>query len=183
MSHQLIIFWGSAIFIIILVVILWHASPAPFIHVCFHYHWYPHYLSMTKHASVHYFFAAIQNVRNNLSDTPAMFVMIDTAFKSLNVLQRTQDLKLCVNLYISSSFKSPLLCCHCSSLMFHIFSISTPSHFRLFRCFPNLSEPVLLPSMSKMFLCIHLTWAIDFTINHSSYTCQYSNLLGQLSVT
>ena len=49
---------------------------------------------MTKHASVHYLFAAIQNVRNNLSDTPAMFVMKNTAFKTLNVLQCTQDLKL-----------------------------------------------------------------------------------------
>ena len=49
---------------------------------------------MTKHASVHYFFAAIQNVRNNFSDTAVMFIMKDTVFKSLNVLQRTQDLDL-----------------------------------------------------------------------------------------
>ena len=31
---------------------------------------------MSKHASVHYLFAAVQNVRNNLSDTPATLVMI-----------------------------------------------------------------------------------------------------------
>ena len=49
---------------------------------------------MTKHASVHYLFAAVQSVRNNLSDTSMMLVMIDTMFKSMNVLRHTQGLKL-----------------------------------------------------------------------------------------
>ena len=49
---------------------------------------------MTKHPSVHYLFTAIQNVRNNLSDTPVMLVMIDTMFKLMNVLQHTRNLKL-----------------------------------------------------------------------------------------
>ena len=69
--------------------------PTP-IHLCLHYHWHPHDLSdsMTKHASVHYLFAAVQNLRNNLSDTSTMLVMIDTTFKSMNVLRRTRGLKL-----------------------------------------------------------------------------------------
>ena len=74
-----------------------------------------------------------------------------------------------VNLYISSSFKSPLLHCHCSLSMLHIFLVSTPP-FCLFRCFPIPSEPVLFPPMSKTFLRIHSTWAMDSTINHSTYT-------------
>ena len=52
---------------------------------------------MKKHASVHYLFAAVQNVRNNLSDSPAaMLIMIDTMVKSVNVLQLqcAQGLKL-----------------------------------------------------------------------------------------
>ena len=64
------------------------------IHLCLHYHWHHHDLSMTKHASVHYLFAAVQNVRNNLSDTPMMFVMLDTTFKSMNVLQCARSIKL-----------------------------------------------------------------------------------------
>ena len=41
---------------------------------------------MIKHASMHYHFAAVQNIRNNFSDTSAILVMIDTTFKSMNVL-------------------------------------------------------------------------------------------------
>ena len=47
-----------------------------------------------------------------------------------------------VNLYISSSFNSPLLHCHYSSLMSKIFSVSTPSLFHLFRYLPIPSEPI-----------------------------------------
>ena len=102
------------------------------------------------------------------SDTPAMLVMIAwSLWKTLG----------CVNLYISNSFKSPLFRYHCSSPMSHIFSVSMPSPFRLFRCFAIPSEPVLLPPISKIFLCMYSTWAIDSTINHSSCTCQDSNLL------
>ena len=56
--------------------------------VCLHYHWHPHDLSMAKHASLYYLFAAVQNVRNNLNDTqcPTMLVMIDMTLKSMNVL-------------------------------------------------------------------------------------------------
>ena len=43
---------------------------------------------MTKHASVHYLFAAVQNKHS--SDV----VMIDMTFMSMNVLQHTQGLKL-----------------------------------------------------------------------------------------
>ena len=39
---------------------------------------------MIRHSSVHYLIAAVQNVRNNLSGTPAMLIMIDTTFKSMN---------------------------------------------------------------------------------------------------
>ena len=56
--------------------------------------------------------------------------------------------------YTSSSFKSPLLQCHCSS---HTFSVSTHSPFCLFRGFPIPSEPVLLSPTSKMFFHIHST--------------------------
>ena len=50
---------------------------------------------MTKHANVHYLFAAVQNVRNNLSDSlAAMLIMIDTTVKSVNVLQHAQGLKV-----------------------------------------------------------------------------------------
>ena len=97
--------------------------------------------------------------------TPVMLIMTDTTFKSMNVFWR-------VNLYISISLKSPLLHCHCSSLTLHltshIFSVSTPSPFHLFRCFP--SELVLLPPTSKTLLHIHSTQAIHFIINHLS-TC------------
>ena len=44
---------------------------------------------MIKHASVHYLFAAVQSVRNNLSDILEMLVMIDAMFKLVNVLQCT----------------------------------------------------------------------------------------------
>ena len=66
------------------------------IHLCLHYYWHPHNLSITKHASLHYLFAAVQNVRNNFSDTqcPMMLVMMDMTFKSMIVLQRTHGLKL-----------------------------------------------------------------------------------------
>ena len=53
----------------------------------------------------------------------------------------------------------------------HTFSVSTPSPLRLFRCFPILSEPVLLPPTSNMFLRIHLTQAMDSTINQSTFMC------------
>ena len=84
-SHQLITICSSAIFIVILVIILQHGSPVPLIYV-FSITGISYDLSMTKHASVHYLFAAVQNIRNNLSDTPIMLVMIDTMFKSINVL-------------------------------------------------------------------------------------------------
>ena len=49
---------------------------------------------MPKHGCVHYLFPAVQNVKNNLSDTPAILLMLDTMFKSMNVLRRTRGLKL-----------------------------------------------------------------------------------------
>ena len=49
---------------------------------------------MTKDASVHHLFADVQDVRNNLSDTPTMLVMIDTTAKPVNVLRCSQGLKL-----------------------------------------------------------------------------------------
>ena len=50
------------------------------------------------------------------------------------------------------------------------FSISTPSPLRLFRCFPILSESVLLHPMSNMFLCINSTIAMDSAINQDIYS-------------
>ena len=58
------------------------------------------------------------------------------------------------------------------------FSVSTPSPLCLFRCFPILSESVLLPPTSNTFLRIHSTRAMDSAINQSTYTCRDSNLLG-----
>ena len=58
------------------------------------------------------------------------------------------------------------------------FSVSMPSPLRLFRCFPILSESVLLLPMSNMFLRIHSTLTMDSAINQSTYTCRDSNLLG-----
>ena len=57
------------------------------------------------------------------------------------------------------------------------FSVSMPS-LRLFRCFPILSESVMLPPTSNTFLRIHSTRAMDSAINQSTYTCRDSNLLG-----
>ena len=95
-----------------------HHPPTSFsssIHLCLHHHWHPHDLSITKHSSVHYLIAAVQNLRNSLSGTPVMLIMIDMTFKSMNVLRHTSwGLSRRVNLYIFSSFKSPLLHCHCS---------------------------------------------------------------------
>ena len=81
------------------------------------------------------------------------------------------------NLYTSSSYKSPLLCCRCSPWTLQIFSVSMPSPFCLFRCFPIHSEPVLLPPTSQTSLHIHSTRALDYTINHSTYTRWVSNFL------
>ena len=108
-------------------------------------------------------FAVVQNVRNNPSDTPVMLVVIDTTSR----MRYNTNKVSCwhVNLYISSSYKSPLLRCHCSSLTSHIFLVFTLSPFCLFRYFPIPSEPVLLPTMFKMFLHIHSSWAIDSTID------------------
>ena len=94
-------------------------------------------------ASVHYLFAAVQNVRNNLSDTPAMLVMIDTTFTSVNVLQHTRGLDMLTCTFLV--FMSSLFRCHCSPSTSQIFSVSTLSLFWLFRCFSIPSEPVLLP--------------------------------------
>ena len=58
------------------------------------------------------------------------------------------------------------------------FSVSTPSPLRLFRCFPILSESVLLPPMLNTFLRIDSIRAMDSTINQSTYMCRDSNLLG-----
>ena len=59
------------------------------------------------------------------------------------------------------------------------FSVSTPSPLRLFRCFPILSESVLLPPTSNTFCRIHSTRAMHSAINQSTYTCRdSSNLLG-----
>ena len=54
------------------------------------------------------------------------------------------------SMYISSSFKYPLLHYHCSPSTSQIFLVSTPP-FCLFRCFPIPSEPVLHPSTLKTF--------------------------------
>ena len=86
-------------------------------------------------------------------------------------------------MYTSSCYKCPLLHCRCSPLASQIFSVSIPSPFHLFRCFPSPSDPVLLPPMSKTSLRIHSTWAMDSSISHSTYTCRDSNLLGYLTVT
>ena len=76
------------------------------IYLCLHYHCHPHDLSMTNCASVHYLFAAVQNVRNNLSDTPTMLVMIDTTFKSMKCVtahMRSQvDVLTCTFLVLTS---------------------------------------------------------------------------------
>ena len=42
------------------------------IHRCLHFHWHPYDLSLIKHASIQYLCADVHNVRNNLSDTPAI---------------------------------------------------------------------------------------------------------------
>ena len=57
---------------------------------------------MTNHASVHYLFAAVQNIRNNLSDTLTMLVIIDTMFESVNVLRCIWGLKL--TYYVTCTF-------------------------------------------------------------------------------
>ena len=59
------------------------------------------------------------------------------------------------------------------------FSVSTPSPLHLFRCFPILSESVLLPPTSNTFLCMHSTRTMDSAMNQSTYTCRDSNLLGR----
>ena len=176
MNHQLIIVWGSAIFIVILVIILRQASPLPFIYVLT-ITGIPHDLSMIKHAmaSVHYLFSTVQNLRKNLSDTRAMLVMIDMTFKSMNAHEVSTWR---ANMYTSSCYKCPLLHSHCSLLASQIFLVSIPSPFHLFRCFPIRYEPVLLPPTSKTSLRIHSTRAMDSSISHSTYTCQDSNLLG-----
>ena len=116
------------------------------------YHWHPHDSSKIKHASVYYLFAAVQNIRNNLSDTLVMLVTIDTTFKSMNVLHwmhTRYQVGWRANLYTSSSYKSPLLCCRCSPWMLQIFLVSTPSPFCLFK-------PVSLSLLSLY--CSLLCW-------------------------
>ena len=62
--------------------------------------------------------------------------------------------------------------CSTAALQRHTaFSVSTPSPLHLFRCFPILSESVLLPPTSNMFLRIHSTRTMDSAINQSTYTC------------
>ena len=120
-------------------------------------------------------FAAVQNIRNN----PVIWLQRCLSWQIWHSSQwmcfDTHKVSSWhVNLYISISLKSPLLHCHCSSLtlhlMSHIFSVSMPSPFYLFRCFPIPSEPVLLPPILKTFLHIHSTQATDSIINHLS-TC------------
>ena len=52
----------------------------------------------------------------------------------------------CVNWYIFSPFKSPLLLCHCSSLTLHIFWVSMPPSFCLFQVFPYPFWACIAPS-------------------------------------
>ena len=79
-----------------------------------------------------YLFATVQNVRNNLSDTPTTLVMIDMTFKSMNVLymmdMRSQvDMLTCS--YIYGSYESPLLhtlqCRKHSWFLCHLLSASS----------------------------------------------------------
>ena len=63
-----------------------------------------HDLSMTKHTSVLYLFAAVQNIRNNLNDTPTMLVMIDTMYKLMMCYDTHKVSSSCANLCISSSY-------------------------------------------------------------------------------
>ena len=60
----------------------------------------------------------------------------------------------CTNLYISSSYKSPLLHWYCSPSTSQTFLASTSSLclFRCFDCFPILSEPVLLPPTAPSYI-------------------------------
>ena len=63
-----------------------------------------------KHASVHYLFAAVQNVRCNLSDT---LVTIDTMFRSINMLHWTHtrskvDVLTCTILVLTKVSSAPL---------------------------------------------------------------------------
>ena len=104
------------------------------IHLCLLYHWHPHDLSMIKQASVHYLFATVQNVRNYLSDTLAMFVMIHTMFKLMNVLHwmhtRSQvDMLTCTLLVLTSLLCSAVVAAlgHCKYSRFLCLHLSASS--------------------------------------------------------
>ena len=154
----------SAIFIII----LGHYPPKCFsipIHLCLHYHWHLHNLSMTKRASVHYLIAAVRNIRNNLSDTPTMLVMIDTTFKSMHTRSQV-DVLICTFLVLTS-----LLCST------GIAAIRYRKHFWFLPFFLSASSGVSLSFLSLYCSCLHQR-SFSISIQQEQWTPPSINLHG-----
>ena len=149
----------SAIFIVIPDHHPWTCFSTP-VHLCLHYHSrlaspIPHDLSMMWHACMHYCFS---NIRNNLSDTTTNHDRYDDKVNEcVTTHTRPQVDVLTCTFLVLQQYKSPLLQWYCGPSMSQTFLVSTPSPLRLFRCFPILSDPVLLPPTLNTFLRIHST--------------------------
>ena len=139
----------------------------------------PRDLSRTKHASVHYLFAAVLNIRSNLSDTPAMLVTIDTMFKSMNVLHRVHtmsqvDVLTCTLLVLTSLLGSAVItalgCCIYSQFLHLLLSTSLDVSLSLLNLYCSL-----LHQRQPYVSIQHKQWTPN--IKHSTYTCRDSNLL------
>ena len=116
---------------------------------------------MTKHASVHYLFAAVENIRNNLSDTPAILVMIDTTFKSVHVLWCIRGLEL--TCWLGHFYFSGLLC-------FAVIAAFWRQKYSRFICLLLSASSGVSPSLLSLY-CSILHWRrSSISIQHEQWT-------------